>query len=283
MRNIIYILIILLISACKNTSNVLYDKSFDEARDIAENRGVSYCIILLDSVRYNLQQSTNNFQKIKANSNVVAYVNIDEDDNRWVEKLFHPTILPFSCIFFNDKLIDLIPGDTDESIAYINLSMKNKRMIPNYHFNQLYDKDKAMFIKQCNQMLILRDGVNRGKNMLSYIDDTMTCLKHPYMIYLKLKNQELMNDVENAKETARLLLFLSSPDDVVLYNEEMFYANHFINSAYNEITAPHLALSPGVVEFNCKVGETKTILLQAKNSGSYPLKIYDVSLVSNKI
>ena len=125
-------------------------------------------------------------------------------------------------------------------------------------------------------MLILRDGVNRGKNMLSYIDDTMTCLKHPYMIYLKLKNQELMNDVENAKETARLLLFLSSPDDVVLYNEEMFYANHFINSAYNEITAPHLALSPGVVEFNCKVGETKTILLQAKNSGSYPLKIYDV-------
>lgn len=278
MHNIICILILVILSSCVNAPIVLYDKSFEEAKDIIKikNKETPYCIILLDSLQYSSQHRIGIFQELKANSNVVAYVNIDENDNRWVEKLFRPTILPFACIFLNDRIIDLIPGDTKESIAYINMAMKNKEMNPNYHFNQLYGEDKAILIRECNQLLTLKEGIDSGKDMQQYILDTMADINNPYMLYLKLKNQEQLNDIAEAKETARLLLSLDSPDDAVLYNEEIFYANHLIDSAYNEATAPQLNFSSQIVELNCKVGETRTILLHAKNNGSYPLKIFDV-------
>ena len=282
-RIIILLIAVLVYASCTNNGIrdiVYYEKSFAEAKQISQNLQLPFCMVLYDSLQNTTLEYLDKFHanKLPLNKGVFNFVNITADKNKWYNKLLSPQTFPVTCIFSpSGELLDLIPGNSKESVLYTDKVLTTHEPTPEFHYNKKYGTEKMVAITQINQILKLKFEVDDKRNVVAEIDSLITKVRYPYPLFLKLQNQLQFNDSVGAIETARELLLFDSAKDLFDYYDELMFANHVIDLDYTTKTAPLIEVNPAVIELkDCKINEPKSLTVHITNKGEKPLKISEI-------
>ena len=240
-----------------------------------------FCIVLHDSITHIHNDYINKLSALCINTKKVNinFVNIDDNSNQWYYKILRPQILPVTCIFNESgKLIDIIPGNSIESMRYIANTIKTSKINPEFHFNQKYDFEKIQLIKYFDSIFKLHYAENDNENISYAIDSLLNISLHPYLIYMRMKHSQLMGeDYEAYNSACEFLATYNASDNIVLYHDEYIEANTYIDSNYF-IKAPIIDITHDLVEINYKPGEITCFNIPIKNIGLNPLRIYNIIL-----
>lgn len=275
--------ILLIMTSCwhnKQEYIVYYDKSFNEISDTAKKPNLPFCIVLFDSINFSSIEYINVLNEYKTSSNSVIcnFVNIHFKGNQWYSKLLSPQIYPITCVFNRiGELIDIIPGSSKESFAYIDKVINTEEPCLEFHYNQKYDKDKIEVIRYYNSVIELKPEIDRNQYVIHKIDSILRIKEHPYLLYLRLYNLMQFNKKIEAKETAEKLLLFDSAKDLVEYYDELLIANQILDSTYNSKTAPLItSASNEIILSECDINHTYDLNVDIYNKGEKPLKISEV-------
>ena len=278
MLSIIIIQFVLFVS-CQRNNMINYEVSYEGMCDIGKDKSKSFCIVLYDSTSFTPEDYIEKYTRLAACTDniIVDFIEINSGNNDWYIKMLRPDILPLTCIFDSDGiLIDLIPGSSSESMKYIIRGLKLGEPAVEFHFNCLYGDNKLEKIRLFRKIFRIRNNLESGKNVQMSIDSLKEDM-YPYLLYLKLKNQIHLKDTTAAQETAERLLEFNSAEDLVTYEDELFYANQFIDSDYDSLSAPKIQIIPCEISLdNCKVSESVPVILKVTNIGHRLLKISDI-------
>lgn len=259
-------------------SEVYCEKTIPEMIEISKSKGKPFCIMLYDSARVS---STDYLIKIKDNSQdgeTFNFINIAKKENKWYEKLLSPDVLPVACVFTPlGELVELIPGNSKESVLYLREAFVNQRINGEFHYNQRYGDEKNNLISNYNAIFQLKQRVDMHENVLLELNDVLSNIYYPFPLFLKLQNHLQLGDSITAKDIAEELLQFDSPSNLVDYYEEFMFAQKVIDPAFSMETGQYIEVNPTEIELiNCKKGEGIPILINIKNSGHRYLKISDV-------
>lgn len=275
--------ILLMIVSCTSNipeHNIYHNENIEEIITLAQDKNQPFCVVLIDSLHMTANEYINAISKCKILQKGVLFnfISIDLNENKWYSKLLAPQIYPVSCIFSpKGELIDLVPGISNESVAYINQVITTKQPCLEFHYNQKYDKDKIEIIHYTNDAIKLKSKIEEGQYVINKIDSMLQITEHPYLLYLKLHNQIQFNNKIEAKETAKKLLLFDSPQILFEYYDELLVANQIIDSTYNAKTAPLISSISNKIELpNCEINHTYNLNIEIINEGEKPLKISDI-------
>lgn len=281
-RILLWFILLIMISCDpgKHEYHVFHEKPFNEILDIAIDADLPFCIILSDSLSINSNKyiDLNRKHKTPINNAIYNFVNIDLKDNKWYAKLLSPQIYPVTCVFnTSGVLIDLIPGSSKESFAYVNKVINTKCPFAEFHYNQKYDKDKLELISYINSAIALKLNIDRGQYVVSKIDSMLQVIEHPYILYLKLQNQLQFGKNIEARKTAQELLLFDSAQDLYEYYDEFMIANQLLDSTYNYKTAPLIESISNKIELSeCNIDQIYHLDIDIVNKGEKTLKISDI-------
>ena len=89
-----------------------------------------------------------------------------------------------------------------------------------------------------------------------------------------MKNSLSVKDSLKAKEYASALLKFHKPEDLIMYSDEIFFANTLIDPSYNINTAPKIQVcQKDIVLDNCIINIPVPIILDINNEGEKALHI----------
>lgn len=281
--SIILLIPIIMCLSCGNYADidiVYYEKTFTESQQISQNLQLPFCIVLYDSLQITPQKYLDKFHanEIVLNKGIFNFIDITAKKNKWYNKLLSPEMLPLSCIFdVSGELIDLIPGNSKESVLYTDKALRTHDPNPEFHYNKKYNTEKITMINQLNNIFKLKLKVDDKKNAIAEINSIIAELRYPYILFLKLQNQLQFNDSVGAIETAKELLLFDSAKDLFDYTDEFMYANQLIDPNYSVKTAPSIEVNPTSIELkDCKINRTLYLDINITNNGDKILKISDV-------
>lgn len=268
-------------TSCKKTENhILTNCDFAKVKAIASEKKLPFCIVFNDSLSLISSEYIGVIKTYQTpiNSAIYNFVNINLENNKWYTKLFSPQIYPVTCVFSPlGQLIDLIPGSSKESFAYIAKVINTMCPCAEFHYNQQYDKDKAEIINFTNRAIAIKLKVDSGHYIAAEIDSLFQAAKNPYILYLKLQNQLQFNKISEAKETAKKLLLFDSAQYLFEYYDEFMEANQLLDSTYNYKTAPLIESVSDKIELSeCYLNHKYNLDINIINKGEKPLKISDI-------
>ncbi|MDR0573717.1 MAG: DUF1573 domain-containing protein [Tannerella sp.] len=276
--------VFMFVSCQKQTAPcILTEQSFKEMVLKSENEQKYFCILLIDTFLYkttNLLSNRLNDDEFKylREKAVFNMVNIYAEENRWYEKWLCPVSVPLTCVFSPDgTLLDLIPGLTYESIAYMNKAVKENRANDEYYCYNRFQLNKRELVFAMNEVLQAKRKSDRGENAKPLIDSAVARVKYPYSLFIKLKNEDKQRDTVNMRNTFTELLSINDAYSLFHYTEEFAAAKKMMDSAYDVSEEPFLEVLPVIVEIgNCKYRERKEFHITLKNKGKRAINISDV-------
>lgn len=273
---------ILFTLSCINEENKFYtynNKSIEEISSLANNAGLPFCIVLIDSTHFTVNEYLKMIKTHTKSPHSILYnfINIYNSDNKWYSKLLSPHIYPVTCVFnTNKQLIELVPGSSIESFFYIDKAILSEETSSEFHYNQNYEKDKNDIINMVNNAIILKSKIYTDKDADICIDSLLAKRNHPYLLYLKLENQIHFNKTIEARKTANELLGFDSASDLFYYYDELLTANKVLNPMYHN-SAPKISSSTNIINLpNCIIDHTYNVDIEIFNNGGHPLKISDI-------
>ena len=260
--------------------DIYYNKDFDEITTVASATNHSFCIVLLDSLSITSDEYIEMIQKSPSihKGTIYNFVNITADENKWYSKLLLPQIYPVTCVFNSvGQLIDLVSGNSRESVVYIAKAINTGQPCLEFHYNQKYDNDKIEMIHYIDNAIKLKSEIDKGKYIVDKIDSLLQISEHPYLLYWKLQNQLQLNKKTEAKETAKKLLSFDSAKDLLEYYNELLVANQLLDTTYNINTAPLISSPINKIELSdCDINHKYDLNIEIINKGEKPLKISDI-------
>lgn len=279
MIKISFILIIasLCFYSCNNDNLIYNNRSFKEMCVLAQGKSKPFCIVLVDSV----QNSSKNYQtyvqgnyKYLTKKAIYNMVDIGNVKNDWYVKWLCPTTTPLTCLFSSQgELIDIIPGSSREAFLYSNESIK-QMSITDFHWPNRFGMNKKEVIPLLNNVLFHKNIIAEGICDTDEIDNLIDSLFYPYVVYLKLTNQLMVNDTVSAKRSAELLITFETPYYLELFRTEIITAKKIIDPNFNLACEPNIRVNNQNIELHdCVVNATIPIKVIAYNDGEKPLKI----------
>lgn len=273
----------LIIFSCvdKNQEYNIYSNcDLTKIAEVSSTKKMPYCVVLIDSTSFSID---NYLQIIKTYTTlhtdvVFNFININLDKNKWYSKILSPQIYPITCIFNKDSnLYELIPGNSKESILYLEKAIKTEAVCEDFHYNQLYRQDKILFINYINNILKVKSKIYNSEDIIKDINFLLCKKEHPYLLYLKLQNQIHFNKINEAKETAQKFLTYDTVQNLIDYYDERIIANQILDSTYNIKNAPLITSVSKEIELsNCIINRTYVLSINISNIGKRDLKISDI-------
>lgn len=274
------LLVMVTCTSNKQECNIYHNNDFDEIATIANDANLPFCVVLIDSTRFTADEYINMIKVYKTLSvrTIYNFINVRLSENKWYSKLLSPQIYPVTCVFnTTGQLIDLVPGNSKESMLYIDKAINTGQPCLEFHYNQKYDQDKIEIIHYINSAVELKSKIYESEDVVAKIDSLLHVKEHPYLLYLKLQKQVLFNKKTEARKTAEELLSFDSVQDLLDYYDELLIANQLLDSTYNTKTAPLISSISNNIELpNCKINHTYNLNIEIINEGKKPLKISDI-------
>ena len=278
-----FFLIFIGLLSCDNNNykdKIYYEMSFVESLQISKELSLPFCMIVYDTLQVTAQEY---LRRLYSNEKslekcIFNFVSINNAENRWYEKILLSEVYPVACVFdLSGKLLDLIPGSSKESMSYLREVIATIEANTVYHYNQKYGKEKLETIRQIDNIINLKFKVDDEINVVNEINVLLKDVCYPYILFLKLKNQLQFNDTVAAIATAKDLLKFDSAEDLLVYNDELMFANKIIDPDYDIETGPMIELDETLLNLHdCKVGRTLQLPINIVNKGKRPLKVSDI-------
>lgn len=277
------VLILMSLASCKgheHMSELYYNATFDGIANLAKKADESFCIALVDTSECPLSEYVtrkNSFLKEKT-SVLYNVVNKDTPTAQKFSKILLPQIYPITCIFSSAaELIDVVPGCTKESFAYIDEILDDDAPALEFHYNRLYNQDKLRFLEAANRAIRIQCGVSDVHN-LSLFDSIHSNMGNPYAYYLKQQLLLAQKDTDGAKEAASRFLSCDSVLCFLKFPAEVMDANNLLDSTYDFDTAPLLYSSCQELQFPyCVIDSTIDIDILIGNKGKKNLEIVEIA------
>ena len=258
-----------------------FDLSLEEIITQTQDAKMPFCVILIDSIEFTSQDYIHLleiYNTLPKNKKILLdYANYNNVNNQWITKLIQPQIYPVTCIFSSHgKLIDLIPGKSSESYAYIK-DVLLSQSICEFHYNQLYGYNKFTFVEHINKAIEIIMGTNHHIDMTSQTDSLFASFKNIYLLYYKMRNQLDMEDRDGAKKTAKEFLSYQSAHNMIIFNKELLEVNNTLDSTYTIVSAPSIISdTEGIFLPKCVVNNSYPLKIGVTNKGEKPLCISDI-------
>jgi hypothetical protein len=273
----------ILISCRKQTeSDILSGQTFEDVLLRAEKEQKYLCLVLIDSGQHNAMDLLKNqlngeFKSLKKKT-VFNIVDIYAGGNRWYEKWLCPVSVPLTCVFSPDgTLLNLIPDLTYESFAYMKKTVEDGQTDNEYYCYNRFGMNKKGYVDAMNSVLLAKRKFETGDNLRSLIDTSLEQVKYPFNLFLKMKNEERLQDSVNMVHACRELLAINTPYELLLYKEEFTESKKVLDPSYDITKDPCLEVMPVVVEIGqCEYHERKPFFIVLKNTGDKPVKISTV-------
>lgn len=83
-------------------------------------------------------------------------VDISLPDNKWFEEWLCPIYVPLTCVFSSSgELLDLIPGMSYEGFSYMEKTIKDERISPEFPCRNRFSMNKSEYVIFMNDILSL--------------------------------------------------------------------------------------------------------------------------------
>lgn len=157
MRIILIIMAIVCLGGCdkKNTS-IYHNIIFKEICDIARDKYLPFCIVLIDSSQHLSQEYYSRLQnryKFLTQQAIYNMADINVFVNEWYIKWLCPVTTPLTCVFSPEgDLVDLIPGATRETFLYSKEAINNLGPT-DFHWPNYFHRNKKELIPLLNNFI----------------------------------------------------------------------------------------------------------------------------------
>lgn len=104
------------------------------------------CIVRIDPTLFTAYQYINmiNVYKTPNVKTIYNIINVQLSEYNWYTKLLSPQIYPQTCVFNSTaQLIDLVPGNSKESLSYIGKAINTRKPCPEFKEAFYNDFEKA--------------------------------------------------------------------------------------------------------------------------------------------
>lgn len=278
-------LLTLSIASCKDEKiKILYEKSFEEIKDIANSERKNFCVIMarkdcppcdfLINSLYSL--NTKNAKRI-----IYNIVDISDSINTWYSEWTGVTASPTTVVFSAEgDLLALVSGSNKRAISCIEDVINEDITCALFTYNgQVGISDKTELFKSLNNTLKCKEKLEKGEDISEQIAQSFTQIYYPYNLYLAAKNEHKKGNYEKAKKYCEdLLTFRHNTKNIRIYSTLFNEAQYIINPKYNPDNEPILSTNNQIKIENYQKGEIRKIYLNLENTGKKELIIYDIIL-----
>ncbi|MBQ8811769.1 MAG: DUF1573 domain-containing protein [Bacteroidales bacterium] len=275
MRFLYLILIeIIIVSCARDDRNIFFNAPLHEVAKLSDEVNLPYCLVLADSLDFCSIDFIEKFSCLKGWT-LINFIDVSLAENEWYIKYLSPNTIPLTCVFdTHKKLIDIVPGVSQEALYYVYSCCVSLSPSLEFHYNQKYAYEKVKLINQIDLGIKLKHEVDKGMNVISELDSLYHVSRNPYILYLKLMNQ--IDFAHPFIDTAKELIAIEKPQDVLRLHKEITYANSVLDLSYCD-TAPQISLSPSMLYLErCDIDTTYILSVQVTNIGLKPLLLYDI-------
>lgn len=156
---------------------------------IAREKNQLFCCVLIDSLSDEMKLFNGfvNTNKQISDKVLFNFIEVTDSCNFWYIQWLRPVSNTVSCVFSpSGELINLINGGTYESFVALKKSIVNNDN--EYFFPNKWNMAKDTIIPFMNEVLQCKIKYDRGEDIQRGIDNSLSVLKYPFNLGLKLAN-----------------------------------------------------------------------------------------------
>lgn len=274
--------LIMLSLSCKPQKEYIYNnEEITKIQEISKLNDCFYCMVIVapsSNMAEKFQLFLDQNAKLKEKS-IFNFINVEAPENKWIKQWLCPVTLPVTCVFNSaGKLVNLINGCTYEGLAQLKKNIIENKNTIEYEYVNRFKIDKEKIVSVMGNILQCKLKLDKGENIENEINQTLTVLKYPYNLGLKLKNEQLFEN-DSVKHTSSEILQCKDLSYILLFDDLFMTAQQVYDSNFNINNAQNIKiLSDSIFIDSAAIHEPFNFKIAVKNEGDYLLTIYDVIL-----
>lgn len=268
----------------KKEITVLYEKSFDEVKALANEKGKPFCIVFVRDkcppceIFLNTLYSTKN---TKIQELIYNVVDISQPQNVWYTQWVGITASPTSCIFSKEGDFQaVVVGTNQRMLDCLGKVIEGDVSCAQYMYDgQAKAVGKANLFQALNNILKSKEKLEKGIDISEDVSNYIEQIHYPYSLYLAAKNELNKGNKEDAKNfSEQLLTFQYDIENLRLYTPFFKEAHYIIDPHYNPDNEAQLSVDNEINMDNYTAGEIKEIKIKLTNTGKKKLLVKDILL-----
>jgi metal-sulfur cluster biosynthetic enzyme len=277
----------LLLSCQQNApSPIVYELSFAEIAQLAATKNRSFAIVLTNpecppcgKLQTTLHEE---LSKVVGKKNIFNVVDITLPQNRWYQQLMSSMAQPTTLIFTPDaKLIAIIQGAITSSVECIKSTTDGEPACAQYQhtleFTEWVPYEDLM--QKFNTVLLAKQKVENREDAIDEFDEIFNALYYPYVLWLKMQNEQNLGNSDDAIDVARQMLTFQDPYHLRLYSDLFLDARKVINPDFDIAIMPLLEIENSSIDLgDILEGNKVEIRIKMTNGGKETLFIHNIGL-----